>query len=330
MTTITIDPSRPTRATQNHHAEDALPTPKKTHTATANGGHASSTRAQLLFIGTATTLIRFAPLTILTDPNFLHAGDHVHLGPGVNATRKTDPYLDLQQLPNVDLVLLSHYHEDHFDRKVESDLNRDLPIVTTPHAKECLVDKKGDDDRFNRVTALEPWDTATVDVVGEQKTVGVTAVPGKHVPPGFLETANELLGAVPPTNGWIVELTSSRNAQNCYRIYITGDTLLVDDLKTIPERYSKAGRPIDLMLAHLGGTTIPSPSIPLLMVTMDAKMGVDLIKMIQPEITIPIHFDDYDVFASPLSDFRDAVREAGLEDKVIFLDRGDAYEFEVN
>lgn len=45
-----------------------------------------------------------------TQPNFLHAGDHVHLGPGVSSTRRTDPSVDLHDLPRIDLVLLSHYH----------------------------------------------------------------------------------------------------------------------------------------------------------------------------------------------------------------------------
>lgn len=72
-------------------------------------------------------------------------------------------------------------------------------------------------------------------------------------------------------------------------IYISGDTLMVDDLKKIPE-YCK-GQNIDLMLIHLGGTTIPSPSMPLLMVTMDAKQGVELVKLIQPDLTIPIHYE---------------------------------------
>jgi L-ascorbate metabolism protein UlaG (beta-lactamase superfamily) len=72
-------------------------------------------------------------------------------------------------------------------------------------------------------------------------------------------------------------------------IYISGDTLFVDELKEIPERYKD--RNIDLMLIHLGGTTIPSPSIPLLMVTMDAKQGIQLMQLVQPDITIPIHYE---------------------------------------
>lgn len=38
---------------------------------------------------------------------------------------------------------------------------------------------------------------------------------------------------------------------------------------------------------------------------------------------------DYDVFLSSLDDFKKAVKEAGLDDKVVYLDRKDAYQFEV-
>lgn len=117
---------------------------------------------------------------------------------------------------------------------------------------------------------------------------------------------------------------------NCgYRIYISGDTLMVDELKEIPKRY--AGQNIDLMLVHLGGTTIPSPALlPLaLMVTMDGKQGVELMQAIRPEVTIPIHYDDYEVFASPLEDFQRQVEQAGLQDGVLYLQRNDRYRFQV-
>lgn len=44
---------------------------------------------------------------------------------------------------------------------------------------------------------------------------------------------------------------------------------------------------------------------------------------------VPNH-SDYDVFLSPLSDFKKAMEEAGLGDKVVYLDRKDAYAFKVN
>lgn len=32
------------------------------------------------------------------------------------------------------------------------------------------------------------------------------------------------------------------------------------------------------------------------MKTMDGKQGIQLVQLISPKLTIPVHFDDYDVF----------------------------------
>ena len=37
---------------------------------------------------------------------------------------------------------------------------------------------------------------------------------------------------------------------------------------------------------------------------------------------IPVHFDDYGVFASPLSDFVGEMRRRGMEDRIIEPQRG--------
>lgn len=336
MKSLTIDPGSSGPPTKEHiYVPLGMPEAKTTKVHPSNATD-RETNATLFFVGTATTILEWEGMRILTDPNFLHAGDHVHLGPGVNGTRLTNPAIDLKQLPRIDAVLLSHYHEDHFDREVEDKLKRSIPIITTPHAKSCLTSKG--DDSFTAVHALDFFESMRLDVKtgkiqgGQKPSVRITGMPGKHVPPGPLSVANDILSAVPPTNGWMVELGYSgiendESFDNGYRIYISGDTLMVDELKEIPERYR--GQNIDLMLIHLGGTTIPGPNMPLLMVTMDAKQGVQLMQLIKPDVTIPIHFDDYDVFASPLSDFKKAVTEAGLDGKVVYLDRKDQYKFNV-
>ena len=40
-------------------------------------------------------------------------------------------------------------------------------------------------------------------------------------------------------------------------------------------------------------------------------------------------YSDYDVFLSPLIDFQKAVTQAGLDQKVVYLDRKDRYTFKV-
>jgi L-ascorbate metabolism protein UlaG (beta-lactamase superfamily) len=105
-------------------------------------------------------------------------------------------------------------------------------------------------------------------------------------------------------------------------MYISGDTLIYDDLKTIPQRFPG----VDLALLHLGGTRILST----FKVTMDGKDGVQLMQIIQPRHAIPIHYNDYDVFKSPLSDFAREVKAAGLERQVSYLAHGETYGFKPN
>ncbi|KAK8125038.1 beta-lactamase superfamily domain-containing protein [Apiospora kogelbergensis] len=312
---------------------------KKVHTHPCISG--GDEDASVYFIGTATTVIEWQGMRILTDPNFLHAGDHIHLGPGVTAERLTNPALALHELPSLDCILLSHYHADHFDQKVEASLNRLFPIITTPHAKKCLTSLK--DEPFERVTELDFFEsvmlhTGSGPVPGTdvKLVVRVTGTPGKHVPPGALAAANEFLQAVPPVNGWLVELgyahdmatgADPETIKTGYRIYISGDTLFVDELQEIKRKLTD--EKIDLMLIHLGGTTIPGPKMPLVMVTMDAEQGLKLMHLMDPDVTIPIHYDDYSVFLSPLSDFKNKVDEDGWHDRVVYLDRGEQYRFQV-
>ena len=201
MQTLTLNPSTATCPIPGPSTSAKSQDPPPSLQASLPG--ADPLKASLYFIGTATTILQWNKLRILTDPNFLHAGDHVHLGPGVTGTRRTDPALELEQLPPIDMILLSHYHGDHFDQEVEKRLTRDLPIVTTPHAKGQLERSKDERSGFEAVTAVDTWESVMVDVEdlpgewGERQTLKITAMPGKHVPPhGILEKLNDLASAV--------------------------------------------------------------------------------------------------------------------------------------
>src|ERR671915_1414624 len=98
-------------------------------------------RGSIFFVGTATVLIGYAGFTILTDPNFLHRGDHVHLGYGLVSRRQTNPAIEIEDLPPLDFILLSHLHGDHFDRVAERNLNKATPVISTGHATRYLKRK---------------------------------------------------------------------------------------------------------------------------------------------------------------------------------------------
>src|SRR5688572_32336513 len=257
----------------------------------------------VFFVGTATVILRYAGFTILTDPNFLHAGDHVHLGYGLTSERLTDPAIDIDRLPPIDFCILSHYHGDHFDQIVEERLQKDLPIITTEHAASELRDKG-----FTAPVALDTWDSVIVE--GSGARVRITSMPGQHGP-GIVDFA------LPPVMGSMLDFETAAG-ERMLRMYISGDTLIHDDLNEIPKRFPG----VDLALIHLGGTRVLG-----VLVTMDDEQGVEIIRIVQPDTAIPIHYNDYDVFKSPLEDFKLAAEKAGLNDRIVYLSHGETYEF---
>jgi L-ascorbate metabolism protein UlaG (beta-lactamase superfamily) len=62
---------------------------------------------------------------------------------------------------------------------------------------------------------------------------------------------------------------------------------------------------------------------------MDGKQGVQAMQIVNPELAIPIHYNDYDVFTSPLFDFQGEVANAGLEHKLHYLSHGQENTVEV-
>jgi L-ascorbate metabolism protein UlaG (beta-lactamase superfamily) len=259
-------------------------------------------------------LIRYAGLTILTDPTFIHIHEKVNLGFGLYTTRLTNPAMNIEQLPPLDLVILSHFHGDHFDQVAVRELDKSLPIVTTPHASEELS-LRG----FTNPQQLDKWES--ISFVKGNVQLLITATPGQHGPLPVAMFLPQVMGSILDFKVKEEDDADSSSRRHLFRIYITGDTLVFDDIKEIPKRYSD----INIALLHLGGTKVMG-----IMVTMDAKEGLEMFNIINPRKAIPIHYNDYDVFKSPLEDFQHEVKEAGIEDRIHYLHHGETYTFDVN
>jgi L-ascorbate metabolism protein UlaG (beta-lactamase superfamily) len=254
--------------------------------------------ASLTFVGTATTLLRLGPFTVLTDPNFVRRGQWVYLGYGLASRRRTEPALQPADLPPLDAVLLSHLHADHFDRVAKARLERTLPIVTTPHAAGKL-EKAG----FSATVALDHW--STHELLSGDARLRITSTPGTHGP--------GLMGKLlPPVMGSLVEVEQAGAAP--LRLWITGDVLFRPELAAVAERWPD----LDAMIIHLGGTKVFG-----VMVTMDGQQGMNLVELVRPPVTIPIHHDDYGVFTSPLSQFLGEARRRGWTNEIRPLYHGE-------
>nr|WP_205709014.1 MBL fold metallo-hydrolase [Kineococcus siccus] len=259
----------------------------------------------LTFIGTATVLLRYGGLTLLTDPNFLHRGQYAWLGHGLVSKRLTDPALAPSELPPLDGIVLSHLHGDHFDRVARRGLAKDVPLVTTRHARRRLAVRSG----FTDVTGLATWEHRTLRGAGSQ--VRITAAPGRHA-------TGRWQALLPPVMGSVLEFGPAGGDPEV-TVYVTGDTLNVPELAQVPARYPH----VDLAVVHLGGTTLPGG----LVVTMDGVQGADLLDLVRPAAAVPVHVDDYGVFRSPLSDFQAELARRGTGSLVRYVARGETAVF---
>src|SRR5665213_2580262 len=86
--------------------EYAMPDLEKIH-------NPDPSKIQLTWIGHATFLIQVAGMNILTDPMWSERASPVSwAGP----KRESRPGIRFENLPKIDLVLISHTHYDHLDR----------------------------------------------------------------------------------------------------------------------------------------------------------------------------------------------------------------------
>src|SRR5215467_12424238 len=83
------------------------------------------------WIGHATVLVNFFGVKILTDPVlFPRIGIRIPFLFTIGPKRLTAPALRIDQLPKIDIVLLSHAHFDHTDWRTLRKLERSTKVVT--------------------------------------------------------------------------------------------------------------------------------------------------------------------------------------------------------
>lgn len=109
-------------------------------------------RLTTAWLGHSTVLLNFFGVTILTDPVlFSRIGIRLHfltIGP----KRLTSPALKIEELPPIDLVLLSHAHFDHLDTRTLHRFDARTEVVTAARTGDLLCQM-----RFGKVTELG-WD----------------------------------------------------------------------------------------------------------------------------------------------------------------------------
>ncbi len=92
------------------------------------------------WVGHSTFLVQTQGLNILTDPIWSDRAGPLDIGP----RRVTAPAIAFDQLPRIDLVLVSHDHYDHMDLKTLKKLwARDRPLIVSSLGNDGVIGQAG-------------------------------------------------------------------------------------------------------------------------------------------------------------------------------------------
>ena len=180
----------------------------------------------LTWIGHASFLIQIDGINILTDPHLTkRASPVVFAGP----SRTTPPGLDINDLPEIDVIVISHNHYDHLDYQTILNITRkqitNQPLFLVPLKLKKLVESFG----ARNVKELGWWDTTNF------KNLNIHAVPVQHWSNRSFNT-NKTLWC-----GWVFE---NKN----FKCIFVGDTGYSKDFATIQQRFGH----MDLSLIPIG------------------------------------------------------------------------------
>lgn len=253
-------------------------------------------------IGTATALIEIDNVRLITDPMFLPPGDHPQPLPDGTFTHLTTnegPALQLEQLPHIDCVLLSH--EDHVDNLDETGriLLNGRHVLTTVDGAQKLAPRPS-------VQGKKPWETTTLVLQG--KKFKFTWTSAQHFPGG-------------ECTGFIIEYEgfgSTDGKPNV--IWFSGDTVYTDDLKKRLADYH-----ITIALVNLGDAHVPGPTgEEKIKITMSGHDAADLVRDHDIDVLVPIHFAEWTHFTEHDTELKERIKTESIGEKVRWLPRGES------
>lgn len=261
---------------------------------------AAADSVHFTWIGHATMLIRTSSHSILIDPMFSErASPFTFAGP----ERKPDLPLRIGELPDVDVVVISHDHYDHLDeRTIEQLVESQNPLFLAPLGVGKYLTGWG----AQRVVEMDWWQYAEVDGVRYH------CLPAKHFSGRGLTNRDGTLWA-----GWYFELLNGGTD-----VFYAGDTGYAPHFGLIRERI---GRP-DVALLPIGAYLPPWLMQP---IHVNPEEAVEAFRDLEAEHFLPVHWGTFDLADEPLhapvDTLRRLIREGDLDDQVHVLAIGETW-----
>jgi len=248
-------------------------------------------------VGHASLLIQTEGLNILTDPIWSkRASPFSFLGP----KRYRDPGIAFEDLPPIDLVLISHNHYDHMDIPTLKRLHKKWnPQILVALGNQSYLEDRG----ILNVTEIDWWEKHP-----SGGDVYISSVPAQHFSARALSDRNTTLWG-----GYVLETPHGN-------IYFAGDTGYGEFISEIAKRHTS----FRLALIPIGafkpeffmGPVHVSP-------TKALQMAVDIKAMTM----IPMHYGTFhladDQQDEPLESLRGAMEHDSSSVQIVVLEPGE-------
>ena len=233
-----------------------------------NSSYISNSFFESTWIGHSTVLIKFGGTTILTDPVLFDRVGYDILGTTWGLRRYTQPALSPQNLPPIDIVILSHAHIDHMNVESLRFLTERQPnkitCITAFNTKDII-----DDLKWGSLIELD-WNDSiqvnSVNITGKEVLHNGWRIPGDPCRrAGQLKTGRSY-------NGYVIE-------RNGLKVAFGGDTAYTKSFKQFGN--------CDVSIMPIGAYQGCSDN------HCTPEESVEMTRMMRSPIILPIHFGTF-------------------------------------
>ncbi|WP_316838387.1 MBL fold metallo-hydrolase [Pedobacter gandavensis] len=249
------------------------------------------TKPTLQLVRNATLIIEYSGKKILVDPMLSPKGA-IESWAGIQTNPTVDLKLPVNEIvKNVDLVLVTHTHDDHFDKAASQILDKSIELLHQPADKE-FFEKEG----FKNAAVLEDnmlW-----------KDISIHRVEGQH-------GSGEVLKMMGNTSGFVLK------AKNQPTVYIVGDAIWTEDIKKNIKKFDP-----DYIVVNSGGARIQGyENTPII---MDEAQTMALIGESGKAKVIAVHMDALDHCRTTRNSLKQKAVEFNIgKDKLIIPQDGE-------
>ncbi len=230
----------------------------------------------ITWIGHASFLIQTPDHSILIDPNWAKWLKVIK--------RIKHPGMEIRDLPAIDLVLVTHAHFDHLDRKTLRAVASDQSIIVPEHVGG-LVHGLG----FRHVHELRHWESF------ELGSLKVTLTPARHWGARVLHDSHRGFG------GFHIAY-AGRSVFHC------GDSAYFEGFKEIGERL-----PVEIALLPIGAYEAPTKRD----VHMNPEEAIEAFMNLGAKTFVPMHFGTFRLSYEPLHEPPDRLIRNGAQRQIL-------------